>query len=178
LEHGGVVGPDLDAEALGGVRLLVHVDQQDFRAEVGQLRAEVDGRGGLADAALLQGDRDDVRGRSHTPILPAYMLNTGRMLAYDMRSTCGLHVCCDLRLSPRSTERGGSPVGKRKSSSELADDLAGLGAEIRDRAVEETRAELARALEEMFVGGPSVDRGRFGGGQKSPADCIVARWRT
>ena len=41
--------------------LRVEVDEQDPAAELGQRRAEVDRRRGLADAALLVAQRDDPR---------------------------------------------------------------------------------------------------------------------
>ena len=43
-----------DAKARGGIALRVEIDEQDT-AFLGQGRGEVDGGGGLADAALLVG---------------------------------------------------------------------------------------------------------------------------
>ena len=51
----------IDAEAGAGVALGVKVDDQDLLAHGGQCRAEIDRRGGLANAALLVGDGDDAR---------------------------------------------------------------------------------------------------------------------
>ena len=47
------------AEAAGGVGLGVEVDEQDGLAAFGERRGQVDGGGGLADAALLVGDGND-----------------------------------------------------------------------------------------------------------------------
>ncbi|MFE6925963.1 hypothetical protein ACFVAV_33470 [Nocardia sp. NPDC057663] len=58
----------------------------------------------------------------------------------------------------------------KKSASELADELAGLGEEIRQRATEEARKYVALAIEEMFLGGPKVNRKQFD--NRSPEDCI------
>ena len=46
-----------------GVALRIEVDHEGAVAELGQAGAEVDGRGGLADAALLVGDGDHPRER-------------------------------------------------------------------------------------------------------------------
>ena len=60
----------------GGVALRVEVDHQDPLAELGQRRRDVDGRRGLADAALLVGDHDDpgrvrpLQRRPHQRALP------------------------------------------------------------------------------------------------------------
>ena len=51
----------LDPQTGRRVALRVEVDDQDPLADLGQARAEVDRRGGLADAALLVGDRDHPR---------------------------------------------------------------------------------------------------------------------
>src|SRR5690606_41718523 len=47
-----------DAEPGRGVALRIEIHHEHPFASRGQCRAEVDGRGGLADAALLVGDRD------------------------------------------------------------------------------------------------------------------------
>ena len=51
----------LDAEPGRGVALRVEVDDQHVLADRGQGGAEIDRRRGLADAALLVGDRDHPR---------------------------------------------------------------------------------------------------------------------
>ncbi len=61
-----VVGRDpavaaVDAEPGRGVALRVEVDDQHAFADGGERRAEVDGGGGLADAALLVGDGEHPR---------------------------------------------------------------------------------------------------------------------
>lgn len=61
-------------------------------------------------------------------------------------------------------------MGSRKSASELAGELAGLGEEIERLARDETRVYLGRHLEEMFVGGPKVGRREFG--HRSPQACV------
>ena len=53
----------VDAEAGAGIALRVEVDDQHALADGGQRGAEIDGGGGLADAALLIGERDDTRVR-------------------------------------------------------------------------------------------------------------------
>ena len=63
-EH--VVGRDapalaVDAEAGRGVALRVEVDDQHLLADRGERRAEIDRRRGLADAALLVGEREHAR---------------------------------------------------------------------------------------------------------------------
>ncbi|MGW6730218.1 hypothetical protein ACWF9G_30330 [Nocardia sp. NPDC055029] len=58
----------------------------------------------------------------------------------------------------------------KKSASELADELAGLGEEIRQRATDEARTDIAQHIRDMFVGGPKIDRKSFGGA--SPDACI------
>ena len=50
-----------DPHARRGIALGIEVDDQDPVVELGQRRAEVDGGRGLADTALLVGDRDDER---------------------------------------------------------------------------------------------------------------------
>ena len=65
--HLGVV---LDAEGGGGVALRVEVDDEHLQPLQGQRRREVDRGGGLADAALLVGHRQDPglrRGRQRVP---------------------------------------------------------------------------------------------------------------
>lgn len=55
----------------------------------------------------------------------------------------------------------------KKSAQAIVDDLTAVGEDIRQRAVEETREYVARAVEEMFLGGPNVGRRQFGGGGAS-----------
>lgn len=61
-------------------------------------------------------------------------------------------------------------MGSRKSASDLAGELAGLGDEIERLARDETRVYLGRYIEEMFVGGPKVSRRQFG--ERSPWECV------
>ena len=49
----------IDAEATGGVALGVQVAEEDLFAQLAQAPGQVDGGGGLTDAALLVCDRDD-----------------------------------------------------------------------------------------------------------------------
>ncbi len=58
----------------------------------------------------------------------------------------------------------------KKSASELADELSGIGEEIRQRATDEARTDIAQHIREMFIGGPKIDRKSFGG--DSPDACI------
>ncbi len=51
----------IDAEAGGGVALRIEIDDQHALADGGQCGAEIDRGGGLADAALLVGERQDAR---------------------------------------------------------------------------------------------------------------------
>ena len=50
---------DVEAETAGGVGLGIEVDEDDRTTRLGHRRAEVDGRGGLADPSLLAHDSDD-----------------------------------------------------------------------------------------------------------------------
>jgi hypothetical protein len=50
----------VDARAHGGIALRVEVDHQHALAHLGQAGGQVDGGGGLADAALLVGDAKDL----------------------------------------------------------------------------------------------------------------------
>ena len=54
----------LDAEAGRGVALGIEIDDQHFLADRGQRGAEIDRGGGLADPALLIGDRQNARSAS------------------------------------------------------------------------------------------------------------------
>ena len=53
----------LDANRAGGIGLRVEIDQEGVDLLLGQGRGEIDGRGGLADAALLVGDGEYEGGR-------------------------------------------------------------------------------------------------------------------
>jgi hypothetical protein len=64
--HRDLDGVEVDPQARGEVRLRVHVDAQDAQAVLGERTGQVDGRRGLADAALLIGDRDHIRHRGLT----------------------------------------------------------------------------------------------------------------
>ena len=57
---------EVDAQAGGEIRLRIHVDAQDTQSVLGQGAGQVDRRRGLADPALLIGDRDDIRHRGFT----------------------------------------------------------------------------------------------------------------
>ncbi|MEV6073424.1 hypothetical protein AB0L82_43340 [Nocardia sp. NPDC052001] len=59
----------------------------------------------------------------------------------------------------------------RKSAADLAEDLAGLGDEIRRRSGQETRAEIAREIEDRFLGRPGADRSVYAG--RDPEDCLL-----
>lgn len=61
-------------------------------------------------------------------------------------------------------------MGSRKSASDLAGELAGLGEEIERLAQHETRVYLGLHIEEMFVGKPEVSRRQFG--HRSPWECV------
>ena len=55
--------PLVDAEPGAGIALRIEIDDQHALADGGERRAEIDGRGRLADAALLVGERED----AHAP---------------------------------------------------------------------------------------------------------------
>ena len=59
-------GVEVDPEAGGQVRLRIHVDAEDAEPLLGERAGEIDRRRGLADAALLVGDRDHIRHRGIT----------------------------------------------------------------------------------------------------------------
>ncbi len=59
----------------------------------------------------------------------------------------------------------------KKSVSELVDQVAVLAEEIGKQAVAETRRDVARQVEEHFLGGKNVSRTVYDGA--SPDDCIV-----
>ena len=51
----------VDAETGRGIALRIEIDDQHFLADGGERGAEIDRRRGLADAALLVGDREHAR---------------------------------------------------------------------------------------------------------------------
>ena len=59
----------IDAETGRGVALRIEIDDQHALADRSERGAEIDRRGGLADAALLVGERQDARmaGRAVAP---------------------------------------------------------------------------------------------------------------
>ena len=69
----------IDAEAGRGVALRIEIDDQHALADRRERGAEIDRGGGLADAALLVGERQDARmaRRSGRPILLIYLINYG-----------------------------------------------------------------------------------------------------
>src|SRR5438445_4462143 len=70
--HAALDGAEVHAEADGEVGLRIEVDAEDGIAELGERSAEVDGTGGLADAAFLVRERNDLA-QTPTPValLPA-----------------------------------------------------------------------------------------------------------
>lgn len=62
-------------------------------------------------------------------------------------------------------------MGRRRTSDELASEVAGLAEEIRQRAIDETRADLARAIEDQFVGRPGLSRREYG--WTAPQDSVL-----
>ena len=77
----------IDAEPGRGVALRIEIDDQHALADRGQRRAEIDRGGGLADAALLVGERQDARMavRSWRPIL---------LINLDQLRSCAVAMCC------------------------------------------------------------------------------------
>jgi hypothetical protein len=70
----------IDAEAGRGVALRIEIDDQHPLADRGQGGAEVDRGGGLADAALLVGQRENARMTGGGLILLINMINYGHAL--------------------------------------------------------------------------------------------------
>ena len=56
-----VAGAAIDAETSGGIALRIEIDDQHALANRSECRTQIDRRGGLADAALLIGQRQDAR---------------------------------------------------------------------------------------------------------------------
>ncbi len=67
--------PVVDAEPGAGIALRVEVDDEQALADGRERRAEIDGGGGLANAALLVGQREDAgaaaQGCAHGALAPA-----------------------------------------------------------------------------------------------------------
>lgn len=59
----------------------------------------------------------------------------------------------------------------KKTSQDLAEDIAGIAEQIRDRAIAETRKDVADSLKEQYLGDKRVPRSTFSG--SSPDDCII-----
>ena len=77
-----VAAAAVDAETGRGVALRIEIDDQHPLADRGERGAEIDRGGGLADAALLVGERQDARmaGRVWGLILLIYLINYGHAL--------------------------------------------------------------------------------------------------
>ena len=99
----------IDAEAGRGVALRIEIDDQHALADRGQRGAEIDRGGGLADAALLVGERQDARmaGRIRRPILLINLINYGHArapwvvadgLRRSIRSSSTIQPCPPVRL--------------------------------------------------------------------------------
>ena len=58
---GAPLPADVESQPAGGVALRVEVDENDLAAHLGHRGGEVDGGGGLPDAALLVDDSHDPR---------------------------------------------------------------------------------------------------------------------
>ena len=69
----------IDAETGGGIALRIEIDNQHALANRSECGTEIDRGGGLADATLLVGQRQDARmaGRSWRPILLINFINHG-----------------------------------------------------------------------------------------------------
>ncbi|MFE2958436.1 hypothetical protein [Nocardia tengchongensis] len=61
----------------------------------------------------------------------------------------------------------------RMLATEYADDLAQRVHELSRRSGEEVRAEIARAIQERFLGHPGVDRAVYAG--RSPENCPIEK---
>ena len=74
-----VAAAAIDAETGRGVALRIEIDDQHALADRGQRGAEIDRGGGLADAALLVGQRQNARmaGRNWRSILLINLINYG-----------------------------------------------------------------------------------------------------
>ena len=99
----------VDAEAGRGVALRIEIDDQHPLADRGERRAEIDRGGGLADAALLVGERQDARmGRPLlAPILLISLINYAHArlptavaegLRRSIRSSSTIQPCPPVRL--------------------------------------------------------------------------------
>ncbi len=99
----------IDAEAGGGVALRIEIDDQHALADRRERGAEIDRGGGLADAALLVGQRQDARmaGQSRRLILLINLINYGHARVpwaladgsrRSMRSSSTIQPCPPVRL--------------------------------------------------------------------------------
>ena len=104
--HRALQVPDVDPEPGAGVALRVEVDDEHPVAEVGEAGAQVHGRGGLADAALLVGDRHDAGER---PGERRRLLVGRRPASAGAGSSAGV-------AAPRAARRSAAPRRRRRSS--------------------------------------------------------------
>jgi hypothetical protein len=63
------------------------------------------------------------------------------------------------------------PAMTRKSAAELAEGLAETAHEVRRRAAEEIRDDIAREIEDRYLGRPGTNRSVYAG--RHPDDCVV-----
>ena len=70
----------IDAEAGRGVALRVEIDDQHVLADGGERRAEIDRGRGLADAALLVGEREHARSRVIGSMGRSWPASCGRII--------------------------------------------------------------------------------------------------
>src|SRR5882757_2451306 len=103
----------INAKTGGGIALWIEIDNQHAFADRSQRGAEVDRGGGLADAALLVGQRQDARmaGRVWRLILLINIINCGHArvpsavaegLRRSIRSSSTIQPCPPVRLECRS----------------------------------------------------------------------------
>lgn len=59
----------------------------------------------------------------------------------------------------------------RKSAADLAEEMADLAHEVRRRAAEEIRTDIAREIEDRYLGRPGMNRNIYAG--RHPDDCVV-----
>ena len=100
----------VDAEAGRGVALRIEIDDQHALADRGQRGAEIDRGGGLADAALLVGERQNARmaGRVRRPypldilrsitVMPGCHVLIAEGLRRSIRSSSTIQPCPPVRL--------------------------------------------------------------------------------
>ncbi|GAB4590335.1 hypothetical protein [Nocardia sp. IFM 10818] len=58
-----------------------------------------------------------------------------------------------------------------KSATQLADELADIAHEVRRRAADEVRADIAQEIEQRFLGRQGLDRSVYAG--RHPDDCLL-----